>query len=91
MAGLLYFTVFFAHGLSVGGLVLLHAAGFYVAVVLCDEAEVRLGRKDGIATPCNAMAATLLEVLNQPAAELETRSDARPGQRVSPAQAGPAG
>lgn len=46
MAGLLYFTVFFAHGLSVGGLVLLHAAGIYVAVALCGEAEVRLGRKD---------------------------------------------
>jgi 2-dehydropantoate 2-reductase len=52
---------------------------------------VRLGRKHGIATPCNAMAATLLEVLTQPSAELETRSDARAGQRVSPAQAGPAG
>ena len=46
VAGLLYFTVFFASGLSAGGVLLLNAAGIYLAVALCGEAEVRLGRKD---------------------------------------------
>ncbi len=46
VAGLLYFTVFFAHGLNVASLVLLNAIGLYVAVALCGEAEIRLGRKD---------------------------------------------
>lgn len=46
LAGLLYFTVFFAHGLSPFGLLLLNLAGIYVAVALCGEAEVRLGRRD---------------------------------------------
>jgi phosphatidylglycerophosphatase A len=46
LAGLLYFTVFFAHGVGVFGLVALHAAGIFLAVALCGEAEVRLGRRD---------------------------------------------
>ncbi len=46
VAGLLYFTVFFAHGLTPGGVLLLNAAGIYLAIALCGEAEVRLGRKD---------------------------------------------
>ena len=47
LAGLLYFTVFFAApGLSPFGLLLLNLVGIYVAVALCGEAEVRLGRRD---------------------------------------------
>ena len=46
LAGLLYFTVFFAHGLSPFGLLVLNAAGIYLAIAFCGEAEVRLGRRD---------------------------------------------
>ncbi|HWA08936.1 MAG TPA: phosphatidylglycerophosphatase A [Opitutaceae bacterium] len=48
VAGLCYFTAlaFCFPGLRFGGLFLLHAAGIFLAVALCGEAEVRLGRKD---------------------------------------------
>lgn len=48
-AGLVYFTVLFyplSSGLRWLGYLLLCAAGLYLAVALCGEAELRLGRKD---------------------------------------------
>ena len=45
VAGLLYFTVIF-YPLGIPGTLLLSAAGGYVAVALCGEAEFRIGRKD---------------------------------------------
>lgn len=45
VAGLLYFTVFF-YPLGPVGTLLLSALGVYLAVALCGEAELRLGRKD---------------------------------------------
>jgi phosphatidylglycerophosphatase A len=45
LAGLLYFTVFF-YPLGVAGTLIFTAAGAYVAVALCGEAEFRLGRRD---------------------------------------------
>lgn len=45
LAGVLYFTVFF-FTLSWPGYLVLAAAGLYVAVGLCGEAEVRMGRTD---------------------------------------------
>ena len=46
VAGLLYFTVCFARGPGVAGQIVLHAVGIYLAVALCGEAELRLGRQD---------------------------------------------
>jgi phosphatidylglycerophosphatase A len=46
LAGMLYFLVSFADRPGVFGILLLNAAGLYVAVALCGEAELRLGRKD---------------------------------------------
>lgn len=46
VAGLLYFTVFFAERYGVIGTLVLTVIGGYVAVALCGEAEFRLGRKD---------------------------------------------
>lgn len=43
--GLLGYTVFF-HGLGPIGFVLLLALWIYVAVAICDEAEVRMARRD---------------------------------------------
>ena len=45
VAGLFYFTVLF-YPLGPFGLLLLSAIGAYVAVALCGEAELRLGRRD---------------------------------------------
>jgi phosphatidylglycerophosphatase A len=45
VAGLAYFTVFFAQ-LGLLGTLLLGAVGIYLAVALCGEAEFRLGRRD---------------------------------------------
>ncbi|HWL15323.1 MAG TPA: phosphatidylglycerophosphatase A [Opitutus sp.] len=45
VAGLLYFTVFF-FPLGIFGTLLFSAAGAYLAVALCGEAEFRLGRRD---------------------------------------------
>ncbi|HTB79734.1 MAG TPA: phosphatidylglycerophosphatase A [Opitutaceae bacterium] len=44
-AGLVYFTVLF-YPLGPAGYALLCAAGLYLAVALCGEAEFRLGKKD---------------------------------------------
>jgi phosphatidylglycerophosphatase A len=44
-AGLVYFTVLF-YPLGLFGYALLCAAGLYLAVALCGEAEFRLGKKD---------------------------------------------
>jgi phosphatidylglycerophosphatase A len=46
LAGLLYFTVFFADRLGPIATGLLNAVGLYLAVALCGEAEFRLGRRD---------------------------------------------
>lgn len=46
VAGLMYFTVFFAGTLGVVGTLLLSALGAYVAVAICGEAELRLLRRD---------------------------------------------
>jgi len=46
VAGLLYFTVFFAGRYGVLGTLLLSAIGVYVAIGVCGEAEFRLGRRD---------------------------------------------
>jgi phosphatidylglycerophosphatase A len=46
VAGMLYFWVSFADRSGVFGILLLNAVGLYVAVALCGEAEIRLGRKD---------------------------------------------
>jgi len=46
LAGLLYFTVFFAGRYGVIGTLLLSAIGIYVAIGICGEAEFRLGRRD---------------------------------------------
>ena len=46
VAGLLYFTVFFADRYGIFGTLLLSAIGSYVAVAICGEAEFRLGRRD---------------------------------------------
>jgi len=46
LAGLMYFTVFFADRYGVIGTLLLSAMGAYVAVAICGEAEFRLGRRD---------------------------------------------
>ena len=45
VAGLLYFTVFFAPQ-SVLGTIVFGAAGLYLAIAMCGEAEFRLGRRD---------------------------------------------
>jgi phosphatidylglycerophosphatase A len=45
LAGLLYFLVFFQR-LQVGGVLLVSLVAGYLAVALCGEAEVRLGRRD---------------------------------------------
>ena len=45
LAGVLYFTVFF-FTLSWPSYLLLAVAGLYVAVALCGEAELRMGRTD---------------------------------------------
>ncbi|KXU35470.1 phosphatidylglycerophosphatase [Cephaloticoccus primus] len=46
VAGLLYFTVFFAERYGVLGTLLLSAVGIYVAIAICGEAEFRLGKRD---------------------------------------------
>lgn len=46
VAGLMYFTVFFAEHYGVIGTLLLSALGVYVAVAICGEAELRLARRD---------------------------------------------
>ncbi|MFA6962597.1 MAG: phosphatidylglycerophosphatase A [Opitutaceae bacterium] len=46
VAGLLYFTVFFAGRIGDVGLILFSAVGFYFSVALCGEAEFRLGERD---------------------------------------------
>ena len=46
LAGLLYFTVFFAGRYGIFGTLLLSAVGAYLAVAFCGEAEFRIGRKD---------------------------------------------
>lgn len=46
VAGLMYFTVFFAGHYGVIGTLLLSALGVYVAVAICGEAELRLARRD---------------------------------------------
>lgn len=47
LAGLLYFTVFFALSrLSAFEVLALNLIGIYLAIALCGEAEVRLGRRD---------------------------------------------
>jgi phosphatidylglycerophosphatase A len=45
VAGLLYFTVFFVQQ-GILGTLLFGAAGVYLAVAMCGEAEFRLGRRD---------------------------------------------
>lgn len=45
VAGLLYFTVFFVHQSTLGTL-FFGAAGVYLAIAMCGEAEFRLGRRD---------------------------------------------
>lgn len=45
VAGLLYFTVFFAQQSLIGTL-LFGTIGLYLAVAMCGEAEFRLGRRD---------------------------------------------
>jgi phosphatidylglycerophosphatase A len=45
IAGLLYYLLFFTR-LGLAGFVLLAAAGAYIAVAICGEAEIRLGRHD---------------------------------------------
>ena len=45
VAGLLYFTVFFAQQ-GIFGTVIFGLAGIYLAVAMCGEAEFRLGRRD---------------------------------------------
>jgi phosphatidylglycerophosphatase A len=45
VAGLLYFTVFFVQQ-SVWGTLIFGAAGVYLAVAMCGEAEFRLGQRD---------------------------------------------
>lgn len=46
VAGLMYFTVFFAGSYGVLGTLILSAIGAYVAVAICGEAEFRMGRRD---------------------------------------------
>ncbi|MSU69660.1 MAG: phosphatidylglycerophosphatase A [Opitutaceae bacterium] len=46
VAGLFYFTVFFADRLGPADALLLNGLGLYLAVAFCGEAEFRLGRKD---------------------------------------------
>lgn len=46
VAGLMYFTVFFAGSYGVFGTLVLSAIGSYVAVAICGEAEFRMGRRD---------------------------------------------
>jgi phosphatidylglycerophosphatase A len=46
VAGLMYFTVFFAGSYGIIGTLLLSAIGVYVAVAICGEAELRLSRRD---------------------------------------------
>jgi len=46
LAGLLYFTVFYADRLGPIATTLQNGLGIYLAVALCGEAEFRLGRKD---------------------------------------------
>lgn len=46
VAGLMYFTVFFAGSYGVLGTLILSAIGTYVAVAICGEAEFRMGRRD---------------------------------------------
>lgn len=46
VAGLMYFTVFFAGRFGLVGTLLLTVLASYFAVALCGEAEFRLGRKD---------------------------------------------
>jgi phosphatidylglycerophosphatase A len=48
VAGLLYFTTFFANpeGLGDVGLVLFGLVGLYFSVAICGEAEFRLGERD---------------------------------------------
>ena len=45
LAGVLYFAVFFQHA-SIAAILIASALGGYVAVGLCGEAEVRLGKTD---------------------------------------------
>ncbi len=45
-AGLVYFMVFYLGRLGLVGTLLLAAAGAYLAVAICGEAEFRLARKD---------------------------------------------
>jgi phosphatidylglycerophosphatase A len=46
VAGLMYFTVFFAGSYGVLGTLIMSAIGTYVAVAICGEAEFRMGRRD---------------------------------------------
>lgn len=46
VAGLLYFTAVFAERVGTIGNLALSAAGGYLAVAMCGEAEFRMGRKD---------------------------------------------
>jgi phosphatidylglycerophosphatase A len=46
VAGLLYFTTFFAGRIGDVGLVLFSLAGIYFSVAICGEAEFRLGERD---------------------------------------------
>jgi phosphatidylglycerophosphatase A len=45
LAGVLYFTVFFYRASAIGTLIATAIVG-YIAVALCGEAEIRLGKKD---------------------------------------------
>lgn len=45
VAGLLYFTLFF-YPMGVLGTLIFGAAGLYLAVAMCGEAEFRLGKRD---------------------------------------------
>lgn len=46
VAGLMYFTVFFAGSYGLLGTLMMSAIGTYVAVAICGEAEFRMGRRD---------------------------------------------
>jgi phosphatidylglycerophosphatase A len=46
LVGVFYFLVSFADRPGVIGILLLNAVGLYVAIALCGEAELRLGKKD---------------------------------------------
>ncbi|MFM1852303.1 MAG: hypothetical protein RIS54_1987 [Verrucomicrobiota bacterium] len=67
VAGLMYFTVFFAGRYGVVGTLLLSAIGAYVAVAICGEAEFRMGRRDPGAVILDEFVAVPLCFLGWPA------------------------